>query len=125
VLAKSIFWRTGAALGTYVTATSDLSEEERLSARRSRMYSAALGVMCDSRLERSERKDDELDGIEAPGMMVSFWMVASSPRCEVEVMRLPRADLSSWEATRMLAENCGYGKVRSVPAIPDCILAGK
>jgi hypothetical protein len=89
------------------------------------MYSAALGVMCDSRFERSERKEDELEVIEAPGMIVSFWMVARSPRCEVEVMRLPRADLSSWEATEMLAGNCGYGDVRSVPAIPDCMVAAK
>ena len=37
------------------------------------------------------------------GTIVSFWMVARIPRCEVEVMRVPRADLSSWEAVHMLA----------------------
>ena len=71
--------------------------------RRSRMYSAALGVMCESRLERSEKKEDEVEGIVAPGTMVSFWIVAMRPRWEVEVMRDPRADLSSWEAVTMLA----------------------
>jgi hypothetical protein len=54
--------------------------------------------MCDSRLERSLRKEEDVEVIEAPGMMVSFWIVAKRPRCEVELMRFPRADLSSWEA---------------------------
>jgi hypothetical protein len=64
------------------------------------MYSAALGVTWEERLERSDRKEEEeeVEGMEAPGMMVSFWMVARRPRWVVEVMRLPRADLSSWEA---------------------------
>jgi hypothetical protein len=47
------------------------------------MYSVALGWMCEERLERSERT------------IVSFWIVARRPRWEVEVMRLPRAVLSS------------------------------
>lgn len=68
---------------------------ERSSARRRRMYSAALGVMCVSRADRSERKDDDDEGMLAPGTMVSFWIVARRPRWEVEVMRFPRADLSS------------------------------
>jgi hypothetical protein len=50
------------------------------------------------REERSDRKEDEVDGIEAPGTMLSFWMVATRPRWEDEVRRVPRADLSSWEA---------------------------
>jgi hypothetical protein len=95
VLANSIFWRTGAALGTYVIATRDLFEDERSSARRRRMYSVALGWMCEERLERSERKEDEEEEMEAPGTIVSFWIVARRPRWEVEVMRLPRAVLSS------------------------------
>ena len=54
--------------------------------------------MCVSRADRSERKDGEDEGMLAPGMMASFWIVARRPRWEVEVMRFPRADLSSWEA---------------------------
>lgn len=60
-------------------------------------------MICDSRLERSERKEDDDEDIEPPGTMVSFSMVAKRPRWEGDVMRLPRADLSSWEAMRMLA----------------------
>ena len=43
--------------------------------------------------------DDDED-IVPLGTMVSFWIVAMIPRCDVDVMRLPRADLSSWEAMR-------------------------
>lgn len=69
------------------------------------MYSAALGVMCEERLDRSEEKKEDEEGIEAPGMMASFLIVASRPRWEEEVMRLPRADLSSWEALGVLASD--------------------
>jgi hypothetical protein len=57
-----------------------------------------VGVMCDSRFERSERKEEDVEVTVAPGTMVSLSMVARRPRWEVEVMRDPRADLSSWEA---------------------------
>lgn len=62
------------------------------------MYSTALGVRWLLRLERSDVKDEEEDEMVAPGTMVSFWMVARRPRWEVEVIKLPRADLSSCEA---------------------------
>lgn len=62
------------------------------------MYNAAFGVTCESRFERSDRKDDDDEGTVAPGTMVSFWIEARSPRWEVDVMRDPSADLSSWEA---------------------------
>jgi hypothetical protein len=55
-------------------------------------------VTCDSRLERSALNEDEVEGMVALGTMVSFCMVATSPRWEVDVIRLPSADLSSWEA---------------------------
>jgi hypothetical protein len=54
--------------------------------------------MWDWRLERSARKVEEDEDTVPLGTMVSFWIVARIPRCELEVMRLPRADLSSWEA---------------------------
>jgi hypothetical protein len=57
-----------------------------------------VGVVRVLRAERSDRKEDEVEGMEAPGTMVSFWMVATRPRWEDEVRRVPRADLSSWEA---------------------------
>lgn len=44
------------------------------------MYSAAFGVMCVSRFERSDKKDDDDEGTAAPGTMVSFWIVAMRPR---------------------------------------------
>ena len=43
-------------------------------------------------------KVDDDEDIVPLGTIVSFWIVARIPRCVVEVMRLPRADLSSWEA---------------------------
>jgi hypothetical protein len=54
--------------------------------------------MWDERLERSLVKEEYDEGIVACGMMVSFWMVARRPRWEEEVMRVPRADLSSCDA---------------------------
>ena len=42
------------------------------------------------------------------GMMVSFWIVARIPRCELEVMRLPTADLSSWEAMGVVSGVRGW-----------------
>lgn len=90
------------------------------------MYSAALGVMCEERAERSPRKEDEAEGMESPGTMVSFWMVARRPRWEVEVMRLPRAVLSSCEAVGGLACCCySWRAGLSVPAIPDCMMAAE
>jgi hypothetical protein len=89
-------------LGTYVTATRERSGDESESARRRRMYRAALGVMWDSRFERSERNEDDVEDTVAPGTMVSLSIVARRPRWEVEVMSDPRADLSSWEALQML-----------------------
>jgi len=78
-----------------VTATNDLSEDERSSARRRRMYNAAFGATCDSRFARSDRNEDEVEDIVAPGMMVSLSIVARRPRCEVDVINDPSADLSS------------------------------
>jgi hypothetical protein len=63
------------------------------------MYSAALGWMCSCKFARSEVNVEALLEDMVPlGTMVSFWIVARMPRWEVEVMRVPRADLSSWEA---------------------------
>jgi len=62
------------------------------------MYNAALGWMWDCRLERSSTNVEALDEIVPLGTIVSFWIVARMPRWSVEVMRLPSADLSSWEA---------------------------
>jgi hypothetical protein len=59
--------------------------------------------MWDWRLERSEVNVDALDDIVLLGTMVSFWIVAKMPRWEVEVIRVPRADLSSWEAMRAVS----------------------
>jgi hypothetical protein len=78
-----------------VTATRLLSGEARESARRSRMYRAALGWMWDWRFERSDVNVEALDDIVPLGTTFSFWMVARMPRWEDEVMRVPRADLSS------------------------------
>jgi hypothetical protein len=47
---------------------------------------------------------DAEEGMVAPGMMVSLDMVAIRPRCEVEVIRLARADWSSWEADRVVSK---------------------
>ena len=62
------------------------------------MYRAALSLMWGWRFERSSTNVGALDDIVLAVTMVSFWMVAMIPRWLEEVMRLPRADLSSWEA---------------------------
>jgi hypothetical protein len=67
------------------------------------MYRAVLGWMCCCRFWRSEVNVEALDDIVPLGKTVSFWMVARMPRWEVEVMRVPRADLSSWEAVEMIS----------------------
>ena len=64
--------------------------------------------MRDWRLERSARKVDADEDMVSLGMMVSFWIVARIPRCELEVMRLPTADLSSWEAMGVVSGVRGW-----------------
>jgi hypothetical protein len=54
--------------------------------------------MCCWRLERSALKVDDDEETVPLGTMVSFWIVAKIPRWLDEVMRVPRAALSSWEA---------------------------
>lgn len=54
--AKSIFWRTGAASGTYVIATKPSGA---VSSRRM-MYEGTVGRMSGDRRARSSRKDGEL-----------------------------------------------------------------
>lgn len=54
--------------------------------------------MCESRAERSERNDEEEDATVPAGTIVSSLIVARRPRCEVDVISIPKADLSSWEA---------------------------
>ena len=58
--------------------------------------------MWDERFERSDVNEEDEDEIVPAGTMVSFWMVARMPRWEDDVIRVPRADLSSWEAVRVL-----------------------
>lgn len=71
------------------------------------MYSAALGVVWEERLLRSERKDDEVEGMVPLGMMVSDDMLARRPRWVVEVMSEARADLSSADADGGLGRDAG------------------
>jgi hypothetical protein len=63
------------------------------------------------------------------GTMVSFWIVARMPRWEVEVMRVPRADLSSWEACGWLAGGfwveLGFRKRTRDPRLHLCWLLAK
>jgi hypothetical protein len=60
--------------------------------------------MCGWRLARSALKVDDEEEMVPLGTMVSFWIVARIPRWSVEVMRVPSAALSSWEAMgRLLA----------------------
>jgi hypothetical protein len=54
--------------------------------------------MCEERLERSDEKDDEDEGMVAPGTIVSLDMVARRPRWLVEDISSPRADWSSLDA---------------------------
>jgi hypothetical protein len=62
------------------------------------MYRAVLGVMCGLRFERSDRNEDSVDVMLAPGTMLSFSMLAIRPRCVVDTISSPRAALSSCEA---------------------------
>lgn len=62
------------------------------------MYNAALSLTWGWRFERSSTKVEAVEDIVPLGTIVSFWIVARMPRWLVDVMRLPRADLSSWEA---------------------------
>jgi hypothetical protein len=74
--------------------------------------------MWDCRFARSALKVEEDDGIVPLGTIVSFWIVARIPRWEVEVIRLPRADLSSWEAMRVVSGVCEVWE-RSVVSTGD------
>jgi hypothetical protein len=74
--------------------------------------------MWDCRFARSALKVEDDDVIVPLGTMVSFWIVARIPRWDVEVMRLPRADLSSWEAMRAVSGVC-EGWKRSVVSTGD------
>ena len=93
VAAKSIFCRTGAASGTYVTATS----RGAASCRRRMMYSASLGLRCGpSRPSTLSLKEPPgPDGVrKLTGVRDSPLMVASSPKC-VSVER----SVLNWETS--------------------------
>jgi len=98
--ANSIFCRTGAWSGTYVTAMNWPAPEGALASRRRMIYAAALSVSKGARFERSEEKSADVDWISGPGIRFSgeVEMLARRPRWEELERRDWKAVRSSWDA---------------------------
>jgi hypothetical protein len=99
VEANSIFCRTLAESGTYVTATN----RGAVGYRRRRIYRASSGFRRGARrlLRLSAKLDPEELGVRNPkGWIVSPVMVARRPNCASSERRELKSEINSWEAIR-------------------------